>query len=91
MMRQTTHQQQALDHLEAAQVYRDTLRETLAGDYVHAQTVNVLRDDIRNAVKLAEVNALLHIGAQLESLVDGRRSGVKLLVGGGADYSEPPC
>lgn len=88
-----TNREQSLDHISAAQAARELLREEFAKDYIRQHTVNVLRDDVRHAVKLAEVHALLHIGTQLERLGAGRRTAVELLVEGGADYSseEPPC
>lgn len=99
MMRQPAAESIARDHVASATVARDLLREELAKTHPQAHTVNVLRDDVRHAVKLAEVHAELNTGAQLERIANAleriacRGAGVELLVGGGADYSteEPPC
>lgn len=67
---QTTNRSEALARLEAAETTAQTLRESRQGTIVDAEMMRRLTADAAAARKAAEVYALLHIGDQVERLVD---------------------
>lgn len=66
----TTHQNRALDHLDAVEAYADSLSEEWAKDRPDAQDVKFLTASIGRGLKLAEIHALLNIGDQIARLAD---------------------
>lgn len=65
----TNPRETATDHLDAVRVFHQHLREERLKPRRDHEALTRIGQDLGRGLKLAEVNALLHIGDQLEQLV----------------------
>lgn len=64
------HRDVALDCLAGVHAYSDSLREEWAKDRPNSSDARYLNSSISRGLKLAEIHALLHTGAQLERIAN---------------------
>lgn len=69
-MNTNSHKSKALDHLSAVQEHSIRLTDEWNAARPDAANVKYLTASIGRGLKLAEIHATLHIGAQLERLAD---------------------